>query len=140
MLGIWLALLAALAFEHLEASHAQGELDSYKSGQAVYHQHRIDQLKEARDERDRARKDLRDYRAGEPLGVIKLCRTSSAVQARGPAGATASTPTAGIQPVHAGDSRSGAGEAGPDLGGLLDSFAASCDSVSADLREQQAVR
>jgi hypothetical protein len=60
-----------------------------------------------------------------------------------PSGAAAGTGSGagagGVQPVHEGDSDLRP-ELGPDISGMLDALAASADSVSGDLREQQAVR
>ena len=45
-----------------------------------------------------------------------------------------------LQPVPSGDPGSGAGREGPDIGGMLSALALRADLVSADLREQQAVK
>lgn len=138
-LGIWLALLAALAFEHFEASHAHDALLAYQAGQEGYHKVRLQQLKDAHHEKTQENAGVAADRTAHPIGVVRLCRASGPVQAGGSAGPAAGSSAGPIQPVPAGDSGVRSEGAGPDIGPMQDALAASADSVSADLREQQAV-
>lgn len=78
--------------------------------------------------------------AAGPHPVVRLCIRPPAVPASPAASPAASAASGDLQPVHGGDSGSGPGREGPDVGGLLRALALKADSVSADLREQQAVR
>ena len=79
------------------------------------------------------------------VGSVRLCvnshpsgsivrQASGSKPGDASAGATAST----VQSVSSGDSSSGTGAAGPDIGNLLGLLAQRADQVSAELREDQA--
>lgn len=131
-------LLAFIGFFYLEANHYRNQLNAVRAGQAAYEAVHLVQLTAARRSREQEKADNAKYRREHPIGTVFLCHRS--VQVSQPPPSTAS-PTAGsLPPVHEGDQGLRGEEAGPDIGPLLDAFAASCDAVSADLREQQEVR
>ena len=133
-LGIWAALLGLLWLQSTRLDHARDNLAAYKAGQEAFHQVRMVKLADARKEKDDEITTLRAYRDAHPVGVVRLCRAASPVPAGAAPGAVASAATDGLQPMHEGATPA------TDIGPMLDAFAASCDAVSADLREQQRVR
>lgn len=140
VLIVILCLGGSTWYERHEATSARAELEAYKHGAEVAHGVSLALLEIAHHAHDAELADLRHYRDANPIGPVRLCSRPAAIPIL-PAPTTGSGPGTGpVQPVHAGDSGGGPGPAGPDIGGMLDAFAASCDAVSADLREQQAAR
>lgn len=87
--------------------------------------------------------ELRAYRADNPLhgGLCKPAKNNrsavSSPAATVTVNAGASTGTADVQPVPAGDTEPG-GQSDTDIRGMLDALAARADQVSGQLREWQA--
>jgi len=88
--------------------------------------------------------DLRAYRDAHPPGAVRLCvSTTAPVRPAASAGTSADSaaPAAGsLQSVPTGDSGSGAGRAGPDIGPMLEALAGAADRLSAQVRGLQAVQ
>lgn len=93
---------------------------------------------------DQELSDLRDYRDAHPVGPVRLCLNKGSGRSPGAGaaaiGLNAGTGTASgpFQPVPTGDPDGGAGDAGPDISGMLEGLLADADQVSAELREYQA--
>lgn len=139
MLGIGAAVLALMAFLWLELAHKTDELAAIQQGQKAYVHYHTQLLKDAREERDKEQKDAIEYRRTHPVGAVFLCKRSTDLPSRAPPPAT--SPSSGsVRPVHEGNTGVREERAGPDIGPLQNAFAASCESVSGDLREQQAVK
>lgn len=98
------------------------------------------ELKDAQHANEQELQSLRAYRDSNPIGAVRLCVSPRPVRPAGEAADGAGAGSGDVQPVPAGDTGSGADGAGPDIAGLLESLAAVADAVSADLREEQAVK
>lgn len=138
-LGVGAALLGLLAFLWLELAHKTDELAAIKAGQEAYEHWHLGQLKQASKDRNQERADDIEYRRTHPYGDVRLCIFKS--------GKTTITTLPGPstaervgEPVPTGDSGGGTWRAGPNIGPLQDALGTLCDKVTADLREQQAVK
>jgi hypothetical protein len=98
------------------------------------------ELKDANHANDQELDNLRAYRDANPVKPVRLCIAPRPVRPSGTPADGAGAGSGDVQPVPAGDTGSGADGAGPDIAGLLESLAAVADAVSADLREEQAVK
>jgi hypothetical protein len=129
VLCVWLYLHIYHAGEDAnEAKHAKADALA-----AQIHQQELDKAGHAHDAEIA---DLSRYISDHPLSV-RLC--PAPVQAPTTASASPSPSGGDVQPVPSGNSSPGAG-IDTDIGALLSALAASADSVSADLRAQQAVK
>lgn len=87
---------------------------------------------------------LQTYVSSRPVQSVRLCSNTNSDQiVPGSAGIVARNAAGGsagivIQQVPSGDSGSGAGRAGPNIGPMLIALGARADEVSATLREYQA--
>jgi hypothetical protein len=82
--------------------------------------------------------------AGQPVIPVRLCSNATPrgqlvpkAGAANPGDASARASATAIPNVPHGNSGSGSGNAGPDIGALLETLAKRCDDVSAELREYQ---
>lgn len=98
------------------------------------------ELKDANHANDQELDNLRAYRDSHPVQPVRLCISPRPVRPAGTAADGAGSPAKPVLDLPSGDSGSGADGAGPDIAGMLESLAAAADSVSADLREEQAVK
>lgn len=85
--------------------------------------------------------DLRAYQLAHASSAVRLCDAHGSGQGVPQAGikidSAAGSAAVSVQPVSPGDSGSGQGAAGVDIGPMLSALAASADTVSADDREAQ---
>jgi hypothetical protein len=93
---------------------------------------------------DKERADNQSYRDSHPIQPIRLCISTaigralvSAASAPHPGNESTSTAAQNIHDLPSGNSSSGAGAAGPDIGPLLDLLANKADQISSELREFQ---
>jgi hypothetical protein len=97
--------------------------------------------KKAEDQHVQDDKDLAAYRASTPVEPVRLRILTPAnhVSAAGAqcVGSSAAPATGSVLEVPAGDSGSGTGQAGQDIGGLLEALAARADQVTNQARELQ---
>lgn len=84
-------------------------------------------------------KDQSDFRVAHPVEPVRLCLAAPSLQTPGALKISVTTPALGepVQPVPSGDSGAGAGRAGPDISGLLETLAARSDQIVAQARELQ---
>ena len=81
----------------------------------------------------------RQWQLDHPVDAVRLCPARPTMQAPAAPAASASAPGGLAGEVHGGDSGSGPGVAGVDIGPMLQAYAAVFTLSVADLREQQAV-
>ena len=133
---LFLAMLILLGIQTLRLDWAENSLKSYRSSQEAYERVRLIHLKEAKDANIKERDDDLQYRRDHPINDVRLCTFT--LQTRTAALPTAGSASPSLPQVHEGDHSSGEGVPGPDISRLLEAYGASCESVSGDLRRQQA--
>jgi hypothetical protein len=98
------------------------------------------ELKDANHANDQELDNLRAYRDANPVQPVRLCVSPRPVRPAGEAADGAGAPATGIQPVPESDSGVRPDGSGPDIGTMLATLALAADAVSAELREEQAVK
>lgn len=98
------------------------------------------ELKDAQHANEQELQSLRAYRDANPIGAVRLCVSPRPVRPAGEAADGAGAPATGIQPVPESDSGVRPDRGGPDIGAMLANLALAADAVSAELREEQAVK
>ena len=139
--GIDLAIVFGLAallgyVHHIVYKKGWDDATAKVEAAATVRQHTL-QLKidTAEHAHDQELVDLRKFRDDYPIGPVRLClgpRVPVETAHGGPIAGRTGTGAAGVQPLPAGDPDGGAGNAGPDIAGLLDALAASADAVNND--------
>ena len=136
-IGVLLFSVANIAwYRGHEIDRLKSEIVVMQQAEKDYAAKREQEIKDATHVHDQELTDLRAYRESHPVVPVRLCKRPAPVPSPATAGTASSPATGTVQPLPAGDN----GTSGPDIGPLLDALAASADSVSADLRAQQAVR
>ena len=136
-LAIVLALGALLCYAHhkvykqgWDAATAKVEAAATKRQQTLQAQ-----INTAVHSHDEELNRLRKFRDDYPVGPVRLClgpRLSVETAHSGPIIGRPGPAASDVQPVPAGDPDGGAGNAGPDIAGMLDALAASADQVNND--------
>ncbi len=118
-------------------SKARAEWELAQKIEKVRHEQ---ELKDANHANDQELDNLRAYRDANPVQPARLCIAPRPVRPAGEAADGAGAPATGIQPVPESDSGVRPDGGGPDIGAMLANLALAADAVSAELREEQAVK
>ena len=142
-LAIALAILAAVGYfaRHVYDSGVQAEVAKVQKASAAATATLEAKVTTAEHAHDQELADLTAYRDAHPDQPVRLCLSTPAPSVRPVATASGppSAPAVNLQPMPAGDSGSGPGATGPDIGSLLGLLAARGDALAAQLRTRQAV-
>jgi len=125
--------------KHVGYEEAMKEVNDQRESDARVHK---SELATALAQRDAAQASYDQYRADHPVGDVRLCLPSKprSVPAAGTTPAGTGAPGGVAPEVHGGDSGVRERREGPDLGVLLEAYAAVFAGKNRDLRQQQQVK